>query len=80
MLDSDDVDVQRKASLVKDEFEKNFGNLLAHNQAYVKCLEKFSGASVDGNEKVDMAKERIAADELKGKLDTLIGQNQFKEN
>ena len=78
VINSEDVDVQRNASTAKEEFGKNFKNLLAHNQDYMKCLEKFS--SVDGDEKIDLTKERIAASELNEKLDILIKKNQFKEN
>ena len=79
-LESDDADVQRTASIVKEEFVKNFQNLLSINKD-LKSLEERTGTN-NGKEdkKRDLTKEKEAASELSHKLDVLIGQNQFKEN
>ena len=80
-LDSEDADVQRTASIVKEEFGKNFQNLLSIEKD-LKSLEKRAGTNNNGEEdkKRDLTKEKQAALELSNKLDVLIGQNQFREN
>ena len=74
-LDSDDVDVQRTASIVKEEFVRDFENLLKINEEFLKSF----GTVVD-DEKNDLTKERLAAKELTNKLDVIIKQSEFKEN
>ena len=79
-LESDDADVQRTASIVKEEFVKNFQNLLSIDKD-LKSLDKRTDTN-NGEEdkKRDLTKEKQEASELSNKLDVLIRQNQFKEN
>ena len=72
---------QRTASTVKEEFTKNYKNLLSIEND-LKSLEIGTDTNNGGEEdkKRDLSKEKQAAFELSNKLDVLIGQNQFKEN
>ena len=80
-LDSEDADVQRTASTVKEEFTKNYKNLLSIEND-IKSLEIEADTNNGGEEdkKRDLTKEKQAAFGLSNKLDVLIGQNQLREN
>ena len=78
-LESEEHEKQRAASLVKEEFVKNFENLLATNESLVKSLEKINPINARENEKANLTKERMAVSELNNKLDVLILEIQSKE-
>ena len=67
-LESEEHEKQRAASLVKEEFVKNFENLLATNESLVKSLEKINPINARENEKANLTKERMAVSELNNKL------------
>ena len=78
-LEAEEVEKQRAAPIVKEEFVKNFENLLATNESLVKSLEKINPINARENEKANLTKERMAVSELNNKLDVLILENQSKE-
>ena len=76
-LKVEDINVQRKASTVKEDFTSNFENLLKANEDLIKCLTKINPNAGRKNDNADLTKEKKAASELNFKLDKLMEMNQF---
>ena len=78
-LKAEDINVQRKASTVKEDFTSNFENLLKANEDLIKCLTKINPNAGRKNDNADLTKVKKAASELNFKLNKLMEMNQFRK-